>query len=115
MKNLTKKDGKTKTQKVDKPIKRLSKEELLDKMYYYLDYQTEIAERKKVQYAEYELNPSNDKNGNPIKNPYLSEFNNQVDAITRTSAAIIRIDNSDLTDEANAQEENHKKHKELVD
>lgn len=111
MKNSTKKNGDTDSKE---QFKRLNKEELIDKMYHYLDCQTEIAERKRVQFYDYEANPSYDKNDNLKKNPYLSEFNNQVDAIARTSAAIIKISSSDLEDEE-INESNKKKHKELVD
>lgn len=112
MKNLTKKNGRTPV--IDKP-KRTSKEELIDRLYFYLNCQMEIAERKKNQYDHFEEHPSYDKNNNPIRNPYLLEFNNQVDAIGRTSATIIRIDNSDLEDAQENSEESHKKLKELVD
>lgn len=109
-----KKNGKAKVVKEKQPPRRLSKEELIDKMYYYLNVQTTIVDQKEKQYKEFEKNPSLDKNGNPIKNPYLAEFNNQVDAVTRTSASIIRISGSDLEDEEGDQEVN-KKFKELVD
>lgn len=95
--------------------KRLTKEELIDKMYFYLDCQTKIAEHKRIQYEKYENDPACDKDGKPLKNPYLLEFNNEVDAISRTSAAIIRIDGSELEDDEDNEEEKHKKRKELVD
>ena len=105
-KSSTKKDGKA--------LKKIpSKDELIDTMTYYLNLQKEIAATKEKQYKQFEEERSND--DRKVKNPYLNELNCQIDAIIRSSTALIRINGSNLETEQEEENPTNNKKKELVD
>lgn len=106
-KNLTKKSGSS-----DKSFKKSpSKDELIDTMTKLFELQKEIAATKESQYKKFEAErEADDKN---TKNPYLNELNCQIDAIIRTSTALIRINGSNL--EAEEEATNSNKKKDLLD
>lgn len=93
--------------KNDGKVKIYTKNELIEKLNYYLDLQIGIATDKEKQYREYE------KEKKSSYNPHLKELNNQIVAITKTSQMIIRINDSDLDNEDDSTEE--VKSNELVD
>lgn len=77
-----------------------SKEELLEIMNGHLSTQQMFAERLKEKAERYiDVEESEDTTSNKKKrNSYLSSYNAQVDAVSRTSASMIKIFNSSLED-----------------
>lgn len=79
-----------------------SKDELLSIMNDHLIMQQEIAETLKSKALSF-IDEDSDDDGKKKKNRYLNEYNQQVDAISRTASALIRIYSSSL---ANGEQEN---------
>lgn len=89
-----------------KEKKLKSKDELLSIMNDHLIIQQEIAETLK----EKALNFMNDEDDEDYKgkkkNRHLNEYNQQVDAISRTASALIRIQSSNLQNDEKEEEHN---------
>lgn len=79
-----------------------SKDELLCIMNDHLIVQQDFAERLKKKAIKYIDDEEEDEGGKKKKNKYLNDYNQQVDAISRTASALIRIQSSSLE---NAEEE----------
>lgn len=79
-----------------------TKEELLEIMNSHLDTQQNFALKLKAK-AEFFVDEDEDSKENKKKrNSWLSAYNAQVDAVSRTSASLLKIFNSDLS---NGEEE----------
>ena len=90
-----------------------SKDELLKIMNDHLEQQQQFAEKLKGQALKY-ISIDEGDSDNDIKkkkNHYLNAYNQQVDAVSRTSATMIRIYNSSL-ENSDVEEESHE---ELID
>lgn len=90
-KTSTKNDGK----------KRYSKSELLDIMNDHLEQQQKIAEKLKQKAESFIEEESSDKEAKKQRNSYLFAYNQQVDAVSKTSSMLLKIYNStiDLNEE----------------
>lgn len=104
-KNLPKKNGNPSFKKAP------SKDELIDTMTKLFELQKEIATTKEKQYRNFEAEREAD--DKKTKNPYLNELNCQIDALIRTSTALIRINGSNL--EAEEEATGNTKKKDLLD
>ena len=89
-----------------------SKDELLKIMNDHLVQQQEFAEKLKAQALKY-ISVDDDVDGDvkKKKNHYLNAYNQQVDAVSRTSATMIRIYSSSL-ENGDVEDENYE---ELID
>lgn len=98
--------------KEDKKRTLKSKDELLKIMNDHLVQQQEFAEKLKTQAQKYiSIDDEGDSDVKKKKNHYLNAYNQQVDAVSRTSATMIRIYSSSL-ENGDVEEENSE---ELID
>lgn len=88
-----------------------TKDELLQIMSDHLSQQQEFAEQLKEKAIFYVNNEGTDKEDTKMKNHYLNAYNTQVDAVSRTSSAMIKIYGSSLQN----TNEKEKESKSLVD
>lgn len=82
-----------------------TKDELLEIMNEHLSQQQEFAEKLKAKAKYYVDSEGTDKEDNKKKNHYLNAYNTQVDAVARTTSAMIKIYGSQLETSEEKQEE----------
>lgn len=93
-----------------------SKDELMEIMNAHLSQQQEFAERLKQKAKFYVDAEGTENEDTKKKNHYLNAYNTQVDAVARTTSAMIRIYGSQLeTTEEKEQSKEGKKKETLVD
>lgn len=93
-----------------------TKDELLEIMNDHLSQQQEFAERLREKAKFYVDAEGTKDEDTKKKNHYLSAYNTQVDAVSRTTSAMIKIYGSQLkTSEEAEQKQQEEKHDSLVD
>lgn len=105
-KKTTKKTSKSKQPNIEND-KLKTKDELLNIMNQHLVQQQQIALELKKQALIYLKSNKDDSETKKKKNHYINSYNQQVDAVSRTSATMIRIYNSSL-ENGNETEESGK-------
>lgn len=92
---------------MEKKPKRKSKDELLDIIYSHLQTQIEFADKLKVRALQYIDSEEKDDGKKKRVSSFLNAYNTQVDALSRTTSTMIRLQNSSYTNGEETEEESN--------